>query len=262
MFSSRLRAFGTVLCSMFALGGVLACAQSAASEDFRVENEVFFGSRKKADSRSTTIFREGVVYDYLEDPAEVIVFDKQAGRFVLLDTVRRVRAELTTQEVLAFTQRLQRRAEAQRDPFIKFLAAPRFGEQFDKASGELTLSSAWMTYRLVLVDAESPAISQQYREFSDWYARLNTLLHPGSKPPLARLAVNAALAKREATPREVRLTLTPRQGSPPKRTTIRSRHRLVRRLAEADLDRAAQTRQFMEIFKPLSFKEYRRKAQP
>jgi len=157
---------------------------------------------------------------------------------------------------------LQRRAEAHPDPFIKFLAAPRFDEHFDKASGELTLSCPWMTYRLVLVDAESRAISQQYREFSDWYARLNTLLNPGSKPPFARLAVNGALARREATAREVRLTLTPQKGLPPKRTTIRSSHRLVRRLAKADLDRVAQTRQFMEIFKPVSFKEYRRNEQP
>jgi hypothetical protein len=227
-----------------------------------VENEVFFNGGKKADSRSSTIFHGGMVFDYLEEPPEVIVFDKQGGRFVLLDTVRRVRTEVTTQEVLAFTQRLQQRAEAHPNPFIKFLAAPRFDEQFDEASGELTMSAPRMTYRLLLVDAQSPAISQQYREFCDWSARLNTLLNPGSKPPLARLAVNAALAKREATPREVYLTLRPEEGFPPKVRTIRSTHRLVRRLSEADLDRVAQTRQFMEIFKPVSFEKYRRAGPP
>lgn len=252
----------SVLCSMLALGGVPASAPPAAGEDFRVENEVFYGSGKKADSRSTTIFHNGNVYDYLQEPAEVIVFDQQGGRFVLLDTERRVRAELTTQEVLAFSRRLQQQAAGHAKPFIRFLAAPTLDEQFDKASGELTLSSEWMTYRVLLADAASPAIAQQYREFSDWYARLNALLNPGSKPPLARLAVNAAVARRDATAREVHLTVKPEKTFPPRRTTIRSRHGLVRRLGRADLDRVAQTRQFMEIFKPVEFDQYRRTGSP
>ncbi len=250
------------MCSIFVMGAVPADADSAALEDFRVENEVFFGAGRKAHSRSTTIFHDSMVYDYLEDPAEVIVFDKQGGRFVLLDMVRRVRAELTTRKVLGFSQRLQRRAEAQQDPLIKFLAAPRFDEQFDEASGQLTLSSPWITYRLLLADAPSRTISQQYREFSDWYARLNTLLNPGAKPPLARLAVNAALARREATAREVHLTLTPKKTNPRASTTIRSRHRMVRRLTKTDLDRVAETRQFMGIFKRVDFEQYRRESGP
>jgi hypothetical protein len=227
-----------------------------------VENEVFIGGGKRADSRSTTIFRDGLVFDYLDEPAEVIVFDKPGSRFVLLDTARRVRTELTTEEVLAFTQRLQQRAEAHPDAYIKFLAAPRFDEHFDKASRELTLSSPWMSYRLVLADAGSPTIAQQYRESCDWYARVNALLTRGSKPPLARLAVNAALVEQEAIAREVCLTLTPEEGAPAKRSTVRSTHRLNRRLSEADRDRVVQTRQFMEIFQPVSFAEYRRAGKP
>ena len=57
-----------------------------------------------------------------------------------------------------------------------------------------------MTYQLLLRKATNRAIWQQYCDFSDWYARLNTLLNPGSKLPFARLAVNAALARHEAIP--------------------------------------------------------------
>ncbi len=251
-----------LFCSLFVLVDTPTRAESTPTEDFRIENEVFLSGSKRPDSRSTTIFHGGVVYDYLEQPPEVIVFDRQAGRFALLDTARRVRTELTTREVLDFSRRLQQRAQAHQDPFVKFLAAPQFEEHYDKASGELTLSSPWMTYRLLLVDAESRVISQQYREFSDWYARLNTLLSPGSKPPFARLAVNEALARREATAREVHLTLTPKKSIPPKRTTVRSKHQLVRHLAEADRDRLTQTQQFIKIFKPVEFEQYRRSAHP
>ena len=226
------------------------------AEDFRVENKVFAGSRSKAVGRSTTIFLEGVVYDYLENPAEIIVFEKDRKKFTLLDTTRRVRAELPTDELATFTEHLRDKATQQKDPFVRFLAAPELDEQFDKESGELTLSSPWMTYRIELVDAESRAIADQYREFSDWYAQVNAVLNPGSKPPFARMAVNAAMAKHEATAREVHLTMTPRKKFPPRRVSLRSEHQLVRRIVPADKDRVVQTRQFMEIYKLVGFDQY------
>jgi hypothetical protein len=244
-----------------AAAGVLTSAGLAAGEDFKVENQVFLDRGEKPQSHSTTIFHDGLVYDYLDQPAEVIVFDSLGGRFTLLDTARRVRAELTAREVLAFTQQLQQRAEAHQDAFVKFLAAPRFDEKYDETSGELTLSSPWMTYRLLLARAPSRQIPQQYREFSDWYARLNTLLSPGSRPPFARLAVNAALASRQSTAREVHLTLNP-EGPSGNRTTIRSTHRLVRPLEQADLDRVAETDKSIKAFKPLGLEQYRRPEPP
>ena len=254
------RALAAVLGAILTLGVVPVAVELAVGEDFLVENKVFFGSGKKAASRSTTIFHNGLVYDYLDRPAEVIVFDKAAGRFTLLDTVRRVRAELAAGDVADLTRRLQQSAEAHPDPFIKFLADPKFREQFDETAQELTLSSQWLTYRVVLAKPGSPAIAAQYREFADWYARLNTMLNPGSKPPMARLLVNAALAKRGAIAGEVYRTTASKTGSPPKRTTIRSQHRLIRRVAAAELERITQTRRFMEAFKPVSFEQYRRTA--
>lgn len=258
MFSPSRFALAAVLCSPFIFGGVVVSAQAALGEDFRVENKVFVGNQKEPASQSTTIFHDGVVYDYLDKPAEVVIFDGAAEQFVLLDIVRRVRAEVTTDQVEQLTRQLQQLASTQADPFIRFSATPKFDEQFDQPANELTLSSPWMTYRMLLVDAGSRAIAEQYREFADWYARLNTVLSPGSKPPAARLLVNAALAKREATAREVYLTLTPKKGLLPKRITIHSRHRLVRQVVQADLDRIKQTREFTKIFHPVGFEQYRK----
>ncbi len=245
--------------STFILAAVFLNVPCAVGEDFRVENLVFSGNDKEPAGRSTTIFHNGMVFDYLEDPAEVIVLEPSAGRFVLLDLSRRIRAELSTKHLAAFTQRLRQSADAHNDPFLRFMAAPKFDEHLDRQSGELTLSSEWMTYRLLTVEAGSRAIADQYREFSDWYARLNTMLHPGSKPPFARLLVNDALARREATPREVHLTFMPKKTFPPKRITIRSEHKLSRHVPKADLDRMAQTREFMRIFQPVGFGQYRKR---
>jgi len=244
---------------MFVSAWAGTSVRSVSADDFRVENQVFLGKEKEPVSRSTTIFHEGVVYDYMQEPSEAIVFDKAAGRFILLDMARRMQSELTTEQVATFAERLRRTAGAQEDPFLQFLAAPKFDEQFDKEAGSLSLTSPWMTYRLLLVDAGSPAIAQQYREFSDWYARLNSMLHPGSKPPFARLLLNEALVRYTVVPREVELTVTPKKSFPPKKTTFRSRHELARRVAQSDLDRVTQTREFMAIFQRVAFEQYRKK---
>ena len=87
----------------------------------------------------------------------------------------------------ATSRSLKRIAPAQNDPLKRFLVDPRFEEQFDESTGELTLSSQWMTYRVLIETREEAAVADQYRDFADWQVQLNTLLNPGSKPPFARL---------------------------------------------------------------------------
>lgn len=227
-----------------------------ANEDFRVENKVYVDNDKEPRSEGTTIFYRGMVYDYLKKPAETTVFDPSRGRFVLLDAARRVKTEVSTQKLSAFTDALKRWAGGQNDSFLQFLVDPKFEEQLDEDNQTLTLTSDWMTYTLSTTETGSDAVSRQYQQFSDWYAQLNTLLTPGSRPPFPRLAVNAALARRKAFPSETTLTLRLRKGIAPKRITIRSEHQLVQRLIESDRDRVAQTDQFLAMFKQVSFEEY------
>jgi len=226
--------------------------------DFRVVNEVYLGLQRKPVSRSVTIFHDGVVYDFLlSEPQEVVVFDPAAERLVLLDLQRRIRTQLSTAEVEEFSQRLKQWASQQRDPLLRFLSAPDFSEQFDEVRGELTLSSPWLTYRILLANAPSPSVCRQYREFSDWMARLNTLLRANARLPFARLMVNQAVAQRRAVPREVTLSLA-RSSLPLPRRVVRSEHQFYSQVMGPDLDRVLQAQQFMDIFKPVDFREYRR----
>jgi hypothetical protein len=234
---------------------------SALGDDFRVDNRVYANGQTKPESRSTTIFSGGIVYDYLEEPAEVIVFEKAAGRFVLLSVGRQVRAELTTDEVSAFNARLKQRATSHSDPLIAFLGDPKFVEQFDPPAGRLTLNSPVMTYEVLLVSAGGPSVAEQYREFSDGYAQLNTVLNPGSRPPFARLALDEAMARRQSLAREVKLTVRQQQPAGIRRTTVRSEHDLVLKLGADDLKRVAKTRDQMRTFKPVKFEEYSKDIQ-
>ena len=227
--------------------------------DFRVENRVFFGKEKELVSKSTTIFCGGVVYDFLDDPEEIIIFDKARDRFLLLDVARSVKTELTTDEVRRFMARLKSWALQHSEPVLKFMGDPKFDKKLDEASSELTFSSQWMTYRLTEIDAESEDIADQYHEFCDWHAKLNTLLSPGGRLPFARMVINKELHQRQQLPDKVELTLRLKSGMTPTKVKMYSEHLLVRRLVESDRRRVANAGQFMATFDSVSFAEYQKK---
>lgn len=236
----------------------------AIDDGIRIESKVFFGSDKEPKAENSTIFYRGLVYDYLRSPAEgshtseTIVLDLARGRFILLDSKRRVRTELATTEVAALCENFRQWAQDQTDAFTKFLAAPKFEEVFEETTGELVLQSPWVTYRVATIEAESDAVLHQFRDFSDWYARLNARLNPGYKLVLARLALNETLYKRRQLPREITLTVQPKKAFSFQRTVIRSEHQFIYHLVESDRDRIAQTGEFMTIFQPVDFSQYDR----
>ena len=230
-------------------------------EDFRVDNTVFAGDKKEPISRSVTIFHDGIVYDCMKTPAETVVFDKTTKRFVLLNMAGGNRAELTTHEVTDLVGRFEGRLKSmiakKPDALIQFMADPKFQERLRRVGRQ--------------VDAQQPSghlrdhtrgQSKTRRrpgsiaKFSDWYARLNVQLTPSALPPFARLAVNAAVAKRKAIASQVTLTIaSPKSGH---RQTIRSTHRVVRPLTAADLDQVSRINKAMTDFKPVDFEKYRK----
>ncbi len=241
-----------------AIALVAVIAESGLAEEFRVENKIYVGGEKEPRTESTTIFHEGLVYDYLERPAEVTIFDKGRRRFVLLDPSRRVKTEISADEVSALNKNLRDWAASQSDPYLKFLANPIFDQEFDESTGELRFTSPWLTYRVVMSDPQSETIAQQYREFSDWYTLLNTRINPGSKLPFARLMVNEALEKRSQLPKEVHLVMRAKRGLPFQKITVRSEHHFVRTLVQSDRDRIKQSDEFVGMFRPVDFQEYQK----
>lgn len=232
----------------------------ATGEDFRVDNAVFTGERKEPISQSVTIFHEGIVYDCMKKPAEVVVFDKMMKRFTLLNLENGTRAELTTRDVAEFLDRFETRlkemVKKRREELVQFMAEPKFEEKYDEQTRHLTLSSKLVNYSLELSQGVSPTAATQYREFSDWYVRLNLLLTPGSLPPFARMAVNAAVAKHKSIASQVTLTITsPKDG---RKREIRSIHRIVRPLTQADLSEVARIGKAMSEFRAIDFEKYRK----
>jgi hypothetical protein len=237
---------------LLALGLLLAVGSTvwipvAKGEDFRIETKVYSGKSKQPVCINTTLFRAGHVYDFMSDPERIAVFDPAHGRFVLLDPARKLKAEVKTEEIQEFVERLQSVAAQSSNSITRFAANPQFDVQFDE-DGKLELTSPQIVYTLKTQPAKSPEAADQYREFSDWYTRFNSLANPGSTPPFARLVVNDELYKRSLVPTEVHKTV----GS----AIARTEHLVSWRLLQRDNQRIAETANQLTTFKLVNFDDF------
>jgi len=234
--------------------GTTLAAEAAQAADFRVDNAVFAEGQSQPQSQGVTIFHAGLVYDFLNEPAEIIVFDKVHRRFILLDITRHVQSQISTEDVQGFVNRVKQRLSGHPNPHVKWLADPSFEESFDGEKAELTLKSSTITYH-AQVQATTPAMAAQYHEFSDWYAKFNSALNPSSRPPFPRMVLNEAIDRHKGVAKEVHLSAASGPTEAPIKIT--SRHQLAGQLDSTDMNRVAEAGDYLRSFQNVSFREYR-----
>lgn len=232
-----------------------------AAQDFRVDSELFLDQDKKPALEMLTVFSSGKVYDFrLTDPPETTVFDPVRGQFTLLDETRRVKASVTTQELLDFSLALESHAAQQRDKLFAFCAAPKFeASESEVADGslptiELRLAAKPLTYVARGQKVDKPEAVKAYRQFTDWCARINAT-RPGNLPPGARLALNQALAERELLPLEI--TRTSYSGALGRKLELKSQHRVNWTLSGEDQKKIERASDMMATFTEVSYNDYR-----
>lgn len=241
-----------------AVGLALALtASTARGEDFRIESKVYLKSKPIAEN--LTLFHGERVYDFMSNPKEITVFDPAPGRmrFLILDPGRKLRTEVKVAEVSKLMDKLRDYAKSSTDGFMTFLADPQFDEKYDATIGVLHMTSPWMEYKLTTLDAPSAQVAEQYCQFSDWYAKLNTMTTPGKIPPFARMVVNASLKKYKQVPSDVVLTLHLKDE-----VTLTSDHKVHWRLLEDDMQKIRQVDDHLARFKSVPYQEYYRVADP
>ena len=248
---------GIFMLQVLAALGLLATAALATAEDFRVETQIYVGDQEAPASTNVTRFKGSVVWDFAGDGSEIVVFDKARGRFAMLDLQRKVRTEVTTGEVMQFTQQLRDWATRQDDPLLKFCATPRFEPATGAPSPTRRFKSSLLAYEIETERPDRPEIAIRYREFSDWYARVNTLFRPGLLPPFPRLLVNEQLAREQLVPQRVQLTLAPQRSHGNKELTVRSEQNFVYGLLESDLEQIDRAAGYLVTLRSVPLAAYR-----
>jgi hypothetical protein len=241
------------------IGTLLAAAITAHAKDFRIETKIYVGDAKQPASEMTTFFVERVVYDFIADPEQVAIFNRPSGskpgQFILLDPPRRIKTKLATDRLAGAMDKVRTWAGKQSDPFLKFAANPDFKESFESGSGKLVLANYLETYTVNTQKAEYPESLTQYREFLDWYSRLNTLLSAGP-PPEPRLRLNEALVRHKVIPLKVELARAE------EKEPIRAEHQFVWRLSKEDHAQINDVGTSITSYREVSNEEFLRATRP
>ncbi|MCA9248664.1 MAG: hypothetical protein KDA42_16175 [Planctomycetales bacterium] len=234
------------------------------AETFRVETTLFAAEDEEPFGKNLTLFQQNVVYDYAlaRSPQIAVVFkpgnERVAGRFILLNPEREERTELSTLEVQQLVANVVVWARQQDDPLMRFAAQPKFKMSYDAEQEELTCDSEPMRYRVKTMLAPNHEVANAYRGFADAFAQLDTLLNPGSRPPLPRLEVNRELGQRRLVPREVRLSFAAAKESERKANEVRAVHQVAWRLTRTDRERLETTNEQLVKFRLVDLKTFER----
>ncbi|TWU29477.1 hypothetical protein [Bythopirellula polymerisocia] len=244
----RFSFFNSSQFSWFALLAAVTFAYPAINciaQELRIETDIFAEDEEEPLSRTVTLFDSNTVFDFTENPPAVAVFrppsPSHEGQFILLDLQSEKRTEVSTQRITGLIDKLVRWARDQKDPLLKFCADPQFEESFDASTGMLSLTSEMWNYHVATVPADDPTTLKRYREFTDWYTRLNTMMH-STPPPGPRLELNKALEKHGVVPVEIRRTVDS-SGS-----TLRAVHLFTWRLSREDRARLEEVRRHLATF--------------
>ena len=260
-----------MLARLFSLGALMfivsATSASVQADDFHVVTDLYNDGSAKPASTNTTIFQAGRVYDFLArhttsdnhgepSDSQVSIFDPLKGRFVLLDPARKVKVEIDKDRLVEMSGSLRTWASNQSDPLKKFSSEPRFTEVASSKPDEVIFNSPVLSYRVVSFVPDSPEVAKQYREFTDAFARLNAVTNPGSLPPFPRLAVNEALSKRNAAPREVELTIPAKNKLIGKPIVRRTEHQFEWHVTPGDEEKVGKAGQWLAEFTKVSLDDY------
>lgn len=234
-------------------------ASTGRALDFRIETDLFIGSDKEPFCENLTLFSGGQVYDFLlTGSKEITIYDPKRGQFKLLDTERKLKSNISTQQLLEKVAATEEEIAKGNDSFMRAVIKPNFEskvEEFEE-NGEsrvrITLTSKEIIYKVVGSRPEHAEAVHAYRQFGDFFARFNSV-RLGGFPAGARLALDQSLAERGLVPIEVERT----DITPGGKLERRSRHLINYILSKQDLQKITNAGNYLTKFESVDFEKHR-----
>jgi len=257
----------------FAWGAIVTTfAQPVDAQDFRVyttvRNIAEDSTNPPVVARSLTLFHTGKVYDYMDEPGELVIFEPIHDRFVIIrgyvgtivptDELRQLldvahhEGERLADELAASNEPRSRGARAN----LLFQLNPTFRTAWADSSGELTLQGSELSYMARLIEIESPSVVPRYLAYTDAAAKMNSVLHPHGLLPSSRLKLNEAMREQDRLPQSVTL-----KGITGTNLHMRADHEYGWQLQAIDKDLIHQWEQLRQSDRMqwVSFREYQQR---
>ena len=244
--------------ALFCQAAVLFAADDDELSHFRIDNTLTIRHDDEVVTiKSSTIFSENRVFDFVGENGEFIIYDRQAERFSLIDPIHRIRTELLQSDIDQFMANINSRLTEEGDRFYMFMLHPEFSVARRDELGEMLFQSKWIDYSIETRRFEDERLVRDYFEFSDAYSLLNVYLNPGTLTPLARIKVNETLREEKRFPAKITLSVYPKgKWLFAKMIQYQSEHQLVRRLTESDRGKILRAVLFTEQFPKVTFGKY------
>jgi len=222
---------------------------------FRVDNVArYTKNEREFEFRSSTVFCGDLAFDFVGENGEIVVYSFKTQQYVLVDPVRRIRAELDAAEIERFLERVKPILR-EKDGFVAFMVEPSF--EVSAKENEFFFQSKWIDYHIGTSVFEDEQVADAYFKFVDALGKLNVYMNPGAVTPLARVETNAFLEKKARFPEEVVADIYPKGKTIFTRSVqIRNESSIARRLSQRDRNRVHRALHFIAQFPLVPFQTY------
>lgn len=242
---------------------VLALSMTgSASEGFRIDTDIFKGQEKTPIIETQTMFVDGQVYDFLlTKPVEITIYDASRGQITLLDVDQRIKTVVTTSEILDHVFAIKQQSVEVNEPLFSFSSDPKFETSVQTFTENqipkvrVTLANPLFTYTAVGLKPKEAEAVAAFRDFADWYARLNAT-RPGNLPPGARMELNRALAEQGLLPTEVRRSTVHTVQGRKQTLEVTSKHLVNWQITGQDRQRIQETHNMMAAYGAVPYADF------
>ncbi|MDR1923782.1 MAG: hypothetical protein LBQ66_05355 [Planctomycetaceae bacterium] len=228
------------------------------SEQFRIDNELVAG---KYSVKSVMYFLDKDFLGQIGGNGEMTHYSASRDSFTLLMPSLRIQTRLSATETRNEVESLVKSVTVTKepiDPRLMFVVKPVFKIDADNNSGQMSLQSAWVDYKLTTENLSDANISKKYFDFCDLSCYLNCRV-ASSYRPLFRLEVNRILRKENLFPKTISTTFYPNgKIINAQEENITSKHKIIKRLTNEDKTKINQILSAMDTFKTVTFEEYQK----
>ena len=230
-------------------------AQQQIAPQIKIETKIFRGNDTKASGANITLFDNSLVYDFMfekpgdEKPIEVVIFDPNRSRFIMLNPRTNSRTELELLDIYKLIEdmKTQRQLDAEREFLINI--------EFDEttfADGVLTLRSKKLTYKTSGQKPKDETHFNLIMRYMDEYARLNAT-QPRALPPFARLELNSQIRAYNFVPNVVEVNLN--LGG--QEIVLKTKHQIEWHLQEKDQELINYAKKLLLNSERVNFAQFR-----
>ncbi|MEM7478012.1 MAG: hypothetical protein AAF483_23755 [Planctomycetota bacterium] len=235
---------------------MIAPWSSQAQEGFRIETDINVEGYEQPVSRTLSLFRDGAIYDMSRDEGQdITLIEPSLDRITRFNEATKTKTHNSISELKKLIPAAEQ--QAAQGPLAIFLAG---AQSIQVTKEKIVVGREPLRYEATLqkpLDADNAGFYVQlYQQFADASKLLNSF-STGGDPPFARLALNKALAKQGAIPKEIKLYA--KRGG--KEIVYSSRLHVNWGLSKYDKERITKIQDMLANFEQVTPAEYNRRVQ-